>query len=393
METLQRRPHRRILALGRQLLGTNLRLAPGPVESAPAAVPFSVEPITPSFGAEVFGFDFQKIVAGDQALLLQVDQLFMKHKVLMFRDAGLDRETHLKFMGRLVHHWGLDDPSKLGPNGTEAPQARQILGPHGCVKDPFLPQIKGAEEVWPVDYAAGPWSRVDQGVIEVVNDLRSGEKGTFAGRANLGSAPGAKPRGVPGAANSWHSDQMFFQQPSAVTSIRAVRLPALGGDTMFANMEAAYEDLDEALKARLDNCMAANNSPLLKNFERYAKRTGDTKYYDWLKSNFPPTNTPVVRIHPVTKKKALYVNKGYTAMIEGPGVEAAESKALVRRLTDLAKVPEYQARFRWGKVGDLLMWDNRSVVHYALGDYGGESGPKERWTDHVATLGNTPIPG
>lgn len=376
---------RRVLAIGRHFSANS-------VASSAPSVPFSVERITPSFGAEVYGFDFQKMVDGDDALLKQVDELFLQHKVLMFKDAGLDRETHLKFMGRLVHYWGLDDPSHLGPGGGEAKQARLMIGPHGCIVDPFLPQIKGAEEVWPVDYAAGPWSRADQGVIEVVNDLRSGDNGKFTGRTNLGTAPGAqKSRGVPGAANSWHSDQMFFEQPSAITSIRADRLPSIGGDTMFANMEQAFEDLDDGLKSRLEKCMAQNTSPLIKNFERYAKRTGDTAQYDFLRDNFPPTRTPVVRIHPVTKKKALFVNKGYTKRIEGPDVDEKESKALVKRLTDLCKVPEYQARFRWGKVGDLLMWDNRCLVHYAVADYGDESaGGGPRWMDHVTTSGTTP---
>ena len=78
--------------------------------TAEAAAPFSVEPLTPHMGAEVFGFDFAKLLAGDEELLRQIDEAFHKHKVLMFRDAGLDVETHLRFMGRLAHRWGLDVP-------------------------------------------------------------------------------------------------------------------------------------------------------------------------------------------------------------------------------------------------------------------------------------------
>ena len=98
-----------------------------------------------------------------------------------------------------------------------------------------------------------------------------------------------------------------------------------------------------------------------------------------------------MRTHPVTGKKALYVNPAFTDKIEGPGVEElGGSTALIKRLIGLAKVPEYQCRFRWHKEGDLLMWDNRSLVHYAVADYGEDSGGP-RWMDHVATLGSTPL--
>ena len=79
----------------------------------------------------------------------------------------------------------------------------------------------------------------------------------------------------------------------------------------------AYEDLDDTTKARIENLWAKNRQPLMKSWEGQAKKTGDTKVYDWLKANFKETRTPVVRIHPVTKKKALFVSKAYTNTLEG----------------------------------------------------------------------------
>ena len=159
--------------------------------------------------------------------------------------------------------------------------------------------------------------------------------------------------------------------------------------------EQAYEDLDDATKARLAPLTTVNRTIGLKEIEEDARRTGDWTYHEWFKQHFafPEPRFPAVTTHPVTGRKCIYVNKVYTKAIEGPGLEdLGGSKALIRRLADLVKVPEYQCRMRWRAVGDMLMWDNRSVQHYAVGDYGDETlGGGPRWMDHCATLGTTPI--
>lgn len=330
------------------------------------------------------------LAGDDQTLLEQIDAAFLKHKVLMFRDAGLDRETHLRFLGALVRRWGLDVPKN--------DQMRALRGPHGLVINPFQPQVKGAPEVWATDtYQAGRgekqgWSRLDEGVIEVTNDRGGGDLQLNGKKAASRYAQG----NAAGAVNVWHSDQLYFSQPSAVTTLRAVRLPPCGGDTMFANMEQAYEDLDDDLKRRLDRLTTLNRQILLGDHERCAERTQDPvdrAYYEWLKGLFPENRFPVVRTHPVTGNKSLYVVRIYASTIEGPGVEEiGDVQAMIRKLSDLTKVPEYQCRFRWHKEGDLLMWDNRCLQHYAVADFGKEGGGP-RWMEHVTTMGTTPLVG
>merc|ERR1719161_389087 len=155
--------------------------------------------------------------------------------------------------------------------------------------------------------------------------------GAFKAKGNVG-----------GVSNFWHSDQLFLSQPSSVTTLRAVRLPEVGGDTIFANMEQAYEDLDENLKAKLqDLTFLADWERLYPDLKRAAEQSGDWSHYDWLKRTCPPINRfPVVRTHPVTGKKALYVSQLNTQVIEGPGLEELGGEAALRqRLSDLVKVP------------------------------------------------------
>merc|ERR550514_443397 len=155
-----------------------LRLLTGQLVSPAAsagdeALPYRVEPVTPSFGAEVFGFNFAAFLKGDETLLRQINATFLKHKVLMFRDAGLESEQQLQFLGRLAKHWGISEPSPLSPDGGK--QMASVRGPHGLLRNPFAPQIKGREEIWPVDEGLWKdWSRAAQGVIEVVSPNQQG---------------------------------------------------------------------------------------------------------------------------------------------------------------------------------------------------------------------------
>ena len=115
--------------------------------------------------------------------------------------------------------------------------------------------------------------------------------------------------------------------------------------------------------------------------------------YEYLQENFSETRFPVIRTHPVTGNKSVYVSRGFTHGLrykdgrEGPGIMES-SDELLDKLAVLPTVPEYQCRFQWQNAGDLIMWDNRNLMHYAVADYG-EQGP--RWMDHIATLGTTPV--
>lgn len=254
------------------------------------------------------------------------------------------------------------------------------------------PQLRSHPEVYPIDWRQGyGWGRLEQGLVKLLVDEKywgppSGWSiGTVvrSGHGNIG-----------GASNAWHSDNMYMEQPSAFTTLRAVRLPPLGGDTIFCNSEQVYDDLDETLKARLAPLtQVCGLMPVKPHFRREAERLNDWSLHNKLDALLPEPRHPVVRTHPVTGRKVLYVNPTYTHRIEGPGLEElGGSDALKQRLCALLNVPEYQCRFRWREEGDLLFWDNRCVCHYAVGDYGDvENGGGPRWMEHVATLGTTPV--
>lgn len=397
-------PARRLCQIGRHLL-----VEASGASSAPSSVGTSangegassgslrrlrVEPLTPLLGAEVYGFDFEPLFSGkSEEALQEIDELFRKYKVLMFREAGLNREQHLTMVRKLAAFWGVGEPK------TE--QQRQSFK-DGLHVNSTQPQLKTHPEIWPLDARQTfGWGRVEQGVEEVINDSGDSPKrelplDVFRGLYTIQSDKSVSRMvgaNIGGAANSWHSDNMYLEQPSLATSIRAVRLPPVGGDTLFADMEQAYQDLDEAFKVRLSSMTSVNGwawGGKGKMFRKEAERTKDWSYFNWLDRTFKETRFPVIRTHPVSGKKCIYVNQSYTQRIEGPGVEEEGGSAkLLKKLSDLALVPEYQCRFKWKDEGDVLLWDNRCLVHYGLADYGGENGGP-RWMDHVATLGETP---
>lgn len=353
---------------------------------------FKVDPLTPSLGAEIFDLDYAKAIARDPEVLKQIHETFTRYKVVMFRKTGLDRESHKKFLAALTNYWGLDAPQNAQQKETFK---------DGLFVHPYLPQIKDDPNVWPVDARQGNgWGRFEQGVEKQQNDYYRymDEKTDRPGGAHGAGSPKAGggytlAGNIRGGANVFHSDNGFVEQPSSVSTLRAVKLPPVGGDTVFANMEQAYEDLDDAMKAKLAECTAVNGPHGSHgDWQNAANKFGGeaADRFRYLCDTFPPCVYPAVRTHPVTGKKAIFVNAGFTKSIQGPCVEAeGGSKEFLSKLYALARVPEYQCRMRWKNETDIIMWDNRSLVHYAVSDYGSENGGP-RWMDHVATLGSTP---
>jgi taurine dioxygenase len=168
---------------------------------------------------------------------------------------------------------------------------------------------------------------------------------------------------------SWHTDNSFFERPSAITLLYGETVPPVGGDTLFASMEAAYETLSDPLRAFLAPLSAVHSAG-----RAYDPRTtGDAKYrgetaitYTFSDSIYDEVEHPVVRAHPETGRKSLYVNPMFTQRIVG--LEAHESDALLAMLHAHATRPEFTCRVRW-RPGTLTLWDNRCVQHYALDDY------------------------
>jgi len=167
--------------------------------------------------------------------------------------------------------------------------------------------------------------------------------------------------------NSWHSDTSFMETPALGSVLRAVQLPAHGGDTCWASMYAAWEALSPPLRAMLDGLDALHDitGPLEKAVAQGHSSSTDLAA---VRAVWPPVAHPVARTHPATGRKCLYVNNNFTTAIVGMTPE--ESATLLPFLLRHVQRPDFQVRFRW-EPGSVAFWDNRCTQHYAVPDYSG----------------------
>jgi taurine dioxygenase len=187
--------------------------------------------------------------------------------------------------------------------------------------------------------------------------------------------------GNKGRENAWHSDVTWRQEPSLGSVLRALEIPAVGGDTLFADMYAAYDGLTDDVKAKIEGRTAIHDFTL---FRRGLRKAGKSEAeIEELNRKYPEAEHPVVRTHPETGRKGIYVNVGFTLRIVG--LEKDESDSLLRHLYAQASIPEYQCRFRWQK-NSIAFWDNRSTQHYAASDYY----PAVRRMERVTIVGDRP---
>jgi taurine dioxygenase len=170
--------------------------------------------------------------------------------------------------------------------------------------------------------------------------------------------------------NRWHSDETFRPIPPLASILRAVQVPDLGGDTLFANAAAAYDGLSPEVKERIDNLSAVHSLA-----HGFAWHKSDK--WEELNDKFPPVTHPVVRVHPETGAKVLFVNSVFTSRIVG--FEDFESVRLLAHLNEQFTRPEYQVRYKWKK-GSIAFWDNRSTQHYGVWDFGDANRELERVT-------------
>ena len=184
-----------------------------------------------------------------------------------------------------------------------------------------------------------------------------------------------------GKENTWHSDVTWRVEPSLGSVLRALEIPSFGGDTLFADMYAAYEGLTDEVKATIDGRNALHDFAYFRRGMR--KRGMSEEQIEAFNRQYPAVEHPIVRTHPETKRKALYVNAGFTQYIVG--MERDESDALLRHLYTQASIPEYQCRFRWRK-NSIAFWDNRASQHYAVSDYW----PQVRRMERVTIIGDRP---
>lgn len=177
------------------------------------------------------------------------------------------------------------------------------------------------------------------------------------------------------AYNKWHTDVTFRAKPSIASLLRARLLPPVGGDTLFADTTAAWRGLPDAVKDRIEHLDAEHD--IVRSFggRVSAERKAE------LARDFPPVRHPVVRRHPETGERILYVNYTFTSRILD--IDPDESDSLLKLLFDRIKVPEYQVRLSWTP-NAIAIWDNRSTQHYAVGDYL----PADRVLERVTVSGD-----
>ncbi len=188
-----------------------------------------------------------------------------------------------------------------------------------------------------------------------------------------------------GFADVWHTDVTFMPKPPMGSILRPVVLPRNGGDTNWADAELAYESLSEPVRRLVDDLYAVHDGN--REFGYYLKQRRGGKGNEWdgaEVTELVPVRHPVVRVHPETGRRALFVNPGFTSHIEG--VSDAESRGILDLLYAHITKPEHIVRHRW-RLGDLVLWDNRATLHYANRDYG----DAHRVMHRITLRGDVPV--
>ena len=185
-----------------------------------------------------------------------------------------------------------------------------------------------------------------------------------------------------GRENLWHSDVTWRKEPSLGSVLRMLEKPENGGDTLFSDMYAAYDDLSDEVKQRLEGAVAVHDFVGFR--KRLIKEGKSPKEIEAFNKKFPMPEHPVFRTHPDTGKKVIYVNRAFTQYIKG--WEENESKDMLDFLYSRASTPEYQCRFAWEN-NSIAFWDNRACQHYANSDYW----PQIRRVERVTIVGDRPV--
>lgn len=165
-------------------------------------------------------------------------------------------------------------------------------------------------------------------------------------------------------ADAWHSDNTFRTEPPKYTMLQSVLLPPTGGDTCWANMYEAFDALSPAMQEFLDGLTSSHD--LSKMLELAIAKGNSDADLGAMRKAYPVQHHPVVRRHPVTGRKALFVNGNFTTRIDQ--LSDAESDRILDLLFSHVQSPDFQCRYRW-RPGTLTLWDNRCLQHYAVPDY------------------------
>jgi len=182
----------------------------------------------------------------------------------------------------------------------------------------------------------------------------------------------------------WHTDVTFLPTPALGAVLSAKLLPAFGGDTLWASGIAAYEALSAPLKSLLEGLTATHDFTRSFPLERFGNSPEDLVRWEEARRKNPPLSHPVIRTHPVSGRRSLFVNEGFTTRINE--LSENESEAILKLLFAHATRPEFTVRWRW-QVNDVAFWDNRVTQHFAVDDYR----PARRMMHRATVLGDVPF--
>lgn len=291
-----------------------------------ATMQMTARPLSSALGAEITGIDLSGPL-GD-ATIEEITELLHRHLVLVFRDQDLSPPQQIAFskrFGELVR--------RIAPDFLH-PEYPDIL--------------------------------------------------VLSNRKKNGEYEGATPAY---AGFTWHQDLTYAERPSMGSMLHALEVPEEGGDTAWANQYLAYETLPEETRARIDGIRAIHVRDRRKNPRAALSLTEEfdhdvDKYYS---IPVPDSLHPMVRTHPRTGRKALFVSPRFTVGIEG--MDDAEAQPLLDELFEHQKRPEFVYRHKW-RLGDLVFWDNRSTIHLACG---GIKPPGIRHLHRTSITGDVPF--
>jgi taurine dioxygenase len=260
-------------------------------------MPLEIKPLSPALGAEIAGVDLREELPAET--IAAIIDAWHEHLVLLFRNQELTEDDQIRF----ARHFGALQ---------KRTRPAEAINEFGHTKYPELTML--------------------------VSNIRDNGK-------LIGSLPDGEMH--------FHSDQCYLEKPAAGTFLYAIEVPSAGGDTLFLNMYKAYETLPPQLKARIDGRKALN---------AYLYDS-TTRAVNGAKVDFtahPHHVQPIVRTHPATKRKALYVNRLMTFTVEG--MDDDDGSALLNTLFDHMERDEFIYAHHW-RVGDLVLWDNRCTLH------------------------------
>jgi taurine dioxygenase len=191
--------------------------------------------------------------------------------------------------------------------------------------------------------------------------------------------------GIPDAGSDWHSDHAYVDRPTAYTILQSITVPRAGGDTEWTNMAAAYDALDDDIKARLEGLIGINSFNRYRNprMKRPTRHANPEQYF--AERSPPDAFHPIVRTHPATGVKCLFVSPRFTIGIKD--MDDTEAQPLLDRIFAHIANRDFVYHHKW-QPGDLVMWDNRQTLHLACG---GVKAPEIRHMHRSTVLGEVPF--